>query len=874
MSVQPVDVKVARNLVPIAKDLIGKAIESILKTHFDIEYKCDIQKDFTQPKADCGDLSFQCFTFVKLLKPLEAVFKTKHPKGTGVNPPAIAEFFMTELQKLVDDATTAELKLDNKCIIKSMNMIAGYLNIDLTRSFHGQLLTSVVFGEYLKPTLDTTKDRVMIEYSQPNTHKAFHVGHMRNAALGDCLTRLYEQNGHHVTPVNYFGDEGAHVAKCLWYLQSTYLPKAQEAYAKGLKYDPTDPKSVYPIKDMDDLENAIPVPARAEWLGELYTEAVNLLDLSLYTTMAWPQVVAAKVISQKPHPAATAPHNWNVCEVEFGEGKVATVVCGGVGYKVGDIVAYLPVGAKLNKKMGVVAPKDMQGVESHGVMLAYTELEMEPTLTAEQIAEYKALLTPPVKAEEAKPEPEAAPAAAKKGGKGKAAKKDELTAAVIATKVIMVLPADSVVGDNLAEVGKLEEYKKSGVKVMDVYNKLKKEAADVLLKLEHQEAESVALWKRTGQWSLDEFHRIYKWLGCRFDRDFTESEVSEPSRKIVEKMFEDGLLVKKDGAVVCDLNEYNLGYCVLLKSDGAGLYATKDLALARTKFDEFAVDKSIYVVDAAQSYHFAQVFKTLELTGYPQAKKCIHLPYGIVTLPSGRMSSRKGNVMLFSQLRSAMETVLQQKYGKDQLLGDEVIRRIAVASIRYGMLNHDTANNIVFDLEQWTNNTGNTGPYLLYAYSRITSILQIREQPDETKFDLATVLKTLGCDYTGYTSTCPYTNITTINWPAWLKSEGGQKFMQLVDYDKYLTEKVETNTIVNLYRFWPLMQQAMDNNNPSPLCDYVFSVAQSFSGWYEQVRLRQLATEQVPTKVVFLVAIKDFIKQVTSVLGFETVDRM
>eukprot|EP00461_Guttulinopsis_vulgaris_P001819 UN01819 len=404
--------------------------------------------------------------------------------------------------------------------------------------------------------------------------------------------------------------------------------------------------------------------------------------------------------------------------------------------------------------------------------------------------------------------------------------------------------------------------------------KLKKESADVLLKLEHQDPESVALWKRTGQWSLDEFHRIYDWLGCRFDRDFTESEVSEPSRKIVQEMFDKGLLIKKDGAVVCDLNEYNLGYCVLLKSDGAGLYATKDLALAQVKFDQFKVDKSIYVVDSAQSYHFAQVFKTLELTGYPQAKKCVHLPYGVVTLPSGRMSSRKGNVLLFSQLRRTMEKVLQEKYGKDQKLHPEVVRRIAVASIRYGMLNHDTSKDIVFDIEKWTNNTGNTGPYLMYAYSRITSILQVRDTPDGNKFDLATALKQLNIDITGFTSVCPISGVTTIKWEEFFNTEQGQKFLSLVDYDKYLTEKVESATLLNLYRFWPLMQNAVEANNPSPLCDYVFSVAQSFSGWYEQVRLRALDVEQIPTKIVFLLAIKNFIQKVCNVLGFQTLDRM
>lgn len=886
-TIAPVAVDIAKNLVPKAKELVSDAIVAILKTQFDIDHVIDMTKDFTAPKADCGDLSFQCFALVKPLKAKEELFKSKNAKNAPVTPVSTAEFLSIELTKFIEDPTSPYLRLNNQVLIKDMNIVSGYLNINLTLGFHGQLLTSVIFGQYLQKQLDRSKDRVMIEYSQPNTHKAFHVGHMRNAALGDCLTRVYEQCGHSVTPVNYFGDEGAHVAKCLWYLQSYYLPKAQKAFAKGEKYDPTNPDSVYPIESIEALEASIPLEDRAEWLGQLYTDAVNLLDLSLYTTMPWPQVVAGKVISQKPHPDPTAPSSWNVLEVDYGKDTPATVVCGGVGYKLGDVVAYLPVGAKLNKKMGIIAPKDMKGVESCGVVLAYTELEEVVALDDSQVAEYRAILTPkPVEAPVvATPEPvvvdaaaAAAPAATpvkgKKGGNNNNNNKKqvEMSVETIMTKVIRVLPPTYIIGQSLAENAKLPQYK--DVSVMEVFNKLKKESADVLLKLEHQDPEQVALWKRTGQWSLDEFHRIYDWLGCRFDHDFTESEVSEPSRVIVEDMLSKGLLVKKDGAVVCDLNEYNLGYCVLLKSDGAGLYATKDLALAQRKFDQFKIDKSIYVVDAAQSHHFAQVFKTLELTGYPQAKKCVHLPYGVVVLPSGRMSSRKGNVLLFSELRSTLETVLQQKYGQDVPLSKEVVRRIAVAAIRYGMLNHDTAKDIVFDLEKWTNNTGNTGPYLMYAYSRITSILSIRAAPELNKFDLATALTQLGCDVTGFTTTCPHTNVTTVNWAEWFPTPSGQKFLSLVNFDQFLNEKVERVALANFYRFWPVMQQTCVTNNPSPVCDYVFTVAQSFSGWYEQVRLRSLALEQVPTKIVFLVAMKNLINALVNVLGFSTLERM
>merc|ERR1711871_180954 len=182
-----------------------------------------------------------------------------------------------------------------------------------------------------------------------------------------------------------------------------------------------------------------------------------------------------------------------------------------------------------------------------------------------------------------------------------------------------------------------------------------------------------------------------------------------------------------DGAVIADLNEYKLGNCILLKSNGTGLYATKDLSLATRKFDQFNIDTSIYIVDESQSLHFARVFKVLELMGYDQASRCVHIPYGLVTIPSGKMSSRKGTVILFNALKSQLEATLSanmQKY-VNVWPAEEiklVVRRLCVGTIKYGMLNHDVAKDVVFRLNEWADPRGNTGPYLMYAYARIRAI--------------------------------------------------------------------------------------------------------------------------------------------------------
>lgn len=356
--------------------------------------------------------------------------------------------------------------------------------------------------------------------------------------------------------------------------------------------------------------------------------------------------------------------------------------------------------------------------------------------------------------------------------------------------------------------------------------------------------------------------------------------MSEPSRKLVLKWLEEGKLTKSNGAVVMDLTAYNLGKCTLLKSNGAGLYATKDLALAARKFDQFNVDKSIYVVDSAQTYHFQQVFKTLELCGYEQAKKCLHLPYGIVMLPSGRMSSRNGTIIVFSSLRKEITQTIGEKididinWAKPHQL--EMIRRVSVAAIKYGMLNHDLSKDIVFEMDKWTNVQGNTGPYLMYAYTRIMSMFTYRDS-DTNKFDIVKALKEMGVSeeaLTMYgkptvTSPAPVLDFTSL-----LKSEEGKAILSKVDFDTYLTHETERNLLLHMHRFWEVIEHAVSTSNPSSLCDFAYRLSQLFSAWYENVRLTAVPQEAIPTKIVFVYSIALMLKRTLYCLGITVVEKM
>ncbi len=181
------------------------------------------------------------------------------------------------------------------------------------------------------------------------------------------------------------------------------------------------------------------------------------------------------------------------------------------------------------------------------------------------------------------------------------------------------------------------------------------EVREIYHKWDQGDPEVRELWRRTRQWSLDELEAILSLLDIHIDVYFFESEVEEPAKAIVNTLIDEDIAddERPDGPVIVRIDE-KLGLtkekfrtAVVLRSDGTTLYLTKDLALAKIKFEAYDVERSIYVVDVRQSLHFQQAFKILELMGFPQASKCYHLPYGFVTLPEGAMSSRKGNVVLF-----------------------------------------------------------------------------------------------------------------------------------------------------------------------------------------------------------------------------------
>jgi arginyl-tRNA synthetase len=257
------------------------------------------------------------------------------------------------------------------------------------------------------------------------------------------------------------------------------------------------------------------------------------------------------------------------------------------------------------------------------------------------------------------------------------------------------------------------------------------------------------LWRRTRQWSLDELAEVLRMLDIRIDVFFYESEAEEPAKAIVDELISRGIAEdeRPDGPVIVRIDE-KLGLkkekyrtAVVLRSDGTTLYLTKDLALARQKFEKHHVDRSVYVVDFRQSLHFQQVFRILELYGFPQAAKCYHLPHGFVTLREGAMSARRGNLVLFKDVadeahRRVLDVIAEKNPSLTSQERAEVAEKVGLGALIYAMLSVDTSKDIVFDWDAALSFDGQSAPYIQNAHVRANSILRkAGEMPDGASFD-------------------------------------------------------------------------------------------------------------------------------------------
>lgn len=257
---------------------------------------------------------------------------------------------------------------------------------------------------------------------------------------------------------------------------------------------------------------------------------------------------------------------------------------------------------------------------------------------------------------------------------------------------------------------------------------LEDEAIETVRKWEEGDEATRALWKTMNAWCVAGQEATYRTLGFRFDTVYKESEIYTGGKAIVEEGLAKGAFVKEaDGHVEAKLEPFGLPDKVLLRSNGTALYITQDLALAKKKFEDYGLDRSIYVVGNEQNLQFRQLFKILELIGYPWATKLAHLSYGYVTLPEGRMKSREGTVVDADDLIRELEgdAAIEIKQRHPAIADDELVRRahaVALAAVKFHFLEVDVLSDMTYDPKASLSFAGRTGPYLQYMYARIRSI--------------------------------------------------------------------------------------------------------------------------------------------------------
>lgn len=348
--------------------------------------------------------------------------------------------------------------------------------------------------------------------------------------------------------------------------------------------------------------------------------------------------------------------------------------------------------------------------------------------------------------------------------------------------------------------------------------------------LENGDQEAEALWKRFRDLSLKEFERVYNILGVTFDSYAGEAFYNDKMDAVVEELKEKNILVESNGAQVVMLEDYNMPPCIVVKADGASIYATRDLAAAMYRKKTYDFYKSIYVVGSPQALHFKQVFKVLELAGKEWAKDCVHVGFGLVKFADRKLSTRKGEVVLLDDLlREATEKTMEVINEKNPGLKnkEEVAQKIGVGAVVFTYLKNSREKDIVFDWKEMLSFEGETGPYVQYSYARANSILRRAEN---------------------------------------IGSE--------VDYN-LLTSKEEFELIKTLENFNKQILLAIDKLEPSIVTRYVIDVAKCFSKFYAAHSVLNLEDEVLKaTRLKLVEATCQVIKNALVLIGIDVVEEM
>ena len=383
----------------------------------------------------------------------------------------------------------------------------------------------------------------------------------------------------------------------------------------------------------------------------------------------------------------------------------------------------------------------------------------------------------------------------------------------------------------------LSYYTKFHVEV-ETHPELDDEAREIFTRLEHGEKEEVELWQWFRDESLKEFTRVYDMLGISFDSYAGESFYSDKMPRFVQELKDKGLLEESQGAQIVDLEPYGLGAALVTKSDGSTLYITRDIAAAVYRKETYDFYKNIYVVASQQNLHFQQWIQIVELLGYEWARDCVHIPFGLVSLEDGTMSTREGRVVFLEDVLNkavdkTREIIKEKNADASEEDVDDIAKAVGIGAVIFQELSNNRIKDYVFKWDKVLNFDGETGPYVQYTHARCASVLR---KAGETIVKKAAALDGVDCKY--------------------LCSESAYELAKL------------------LYKFPAVIVDAGDKYEPSIVTRHIVDMAQGFNRFYHDEHILTDNEEEKIAKVALVIAAKDAIKNGLALLGMKAPERM
>ena len=382
----------------------------------------------------------------------------------------------------------------------------------------------------------------------------------------------------------------------------------------------------------------------------------------------------------------------------------------------------------------------------------------------------------------------------------------------------------------------LSYYTKFHVEVEE-HPELEDEARAIFTKLEQGNKEELELWQWFRDESLKEFQRVYNMLGIEFDSYNGESFYSDKMPRFEKELSDKGLLQESKGAQVVDLEEYKLGTALIKKSDGSSLYITRDIAAAVYRKETYDFYRNIYVVASQQTLHFQQLFKIIELMGYDWANQCVHVPFGLVRLEEGTMSTRHGRVVFLEDvLNGAIEKtreIIEEKNPDIENL-EEITSQVGIGAVVFNELSNNRIKDYTFKWDQILNFDGETGPYVQYTHARCASLL--RKVGDET---IAKAQEANNVDFA---------------------------LLAKLDSAYELTKLI--------YAFPGIVEQAGEKYEPSIITRHIIDIAQCFNKFYHDEHILVEDEAEKVSKIALVVATKRVIATGIGLLGMKAPERM